>query len=160
MIKLIPKTQLHITKGEHMQKKNDRDDIIRTFRRFARMGFNDHNYNPIQTYKRIEMFCTSQRSKLDMLAVFDTLRLLRLRTKPCSASTGFIFQTPPKDYPGKKWRDRSKNAPLSFSATKEQSTADLRRRESSMRKSAPASDLLTIDRLYDDFCRNMDKTIM
>ena len=61
-----------------MQKKNDRDDIIRTFRRFARIGFNDHNYNPIQTYKRIEMFCTSQRSKLDMLAVFDTLRLLRL----------------------------------------------------------------------------------
>ena len=61
-----------------MQRTNNRENIIRIFRKFASMGFYNHNYNPIQVYKKIDMFCISRRSKLDMLAVFDTLRLLTL----------------------------------------------------------------------------------
>lgn len=61
-----------------MDEKYTRNEIIRIFSKFARLGFANERLNPIQVYKKIELVCISRRSRLDMLAVYDTLRLLRL----------------------------------------------------------------------------------
>ena len=61
-----------------MNEKYTRNEIIRILRKFARLGLANEQLNPIQVYKKIEMLCISRRSRLDMLAVYDTLRLLML----------------------------------------------------------------------------------
>ena len=61
-----------------MDEKYTRNEIIRIFRKFARLGLANERLNPIQVYKKIEILCASRRSRLDMLAVYDTLRLLTL----------------------------------------------------------------------------------
>ena len=61
-----------------MDEKYTRNEIIRIFRKFARLGLANERLNPIQVYKKIEMLCVSRRSRLDMFAVYDTLRLLYL----------------------------------------------------------------------------------
>ena len=61
------------------EKTNEkRNEIIRAFRKYARLGLTQSGLNPIQIYKRIDILCVSRRNKLDMLAVFDTLRILEL----------------------------------------------------------------------------------
>ena len=59
-------------------EKDERNDAARAFRKFARLGLNDASTNPAQAYKRIDVLCHARRTKLDMLAVYDTLRLLSL----------------------------------------------------------------------------------
>ena len=61
-----------------MQKENSTNEIIRVFRKFARLGLNNENASPIRIYKKIEMLCPSRRSRLDMMAVYDAMRLLKL----------------------------------------------------------------------------------
>lgn len=61
-----------------MEKNDKRNEIIRVYRKFARLGLDSVTLNPIQVYKKIEILCVSRRSRLDMLAVYDTLRLLWL----------------------------------------------------------------------------------
>lgn len=61
-----------------MQEETSKNEIIRIFRKFARLGLANENLNPIQIYKKIDVICISRRSRLDMLAVYDTLRLLAL----------------------------------------------------------------------------------
>ena len=61
-----------------MVKNEKRNEIVRIFRKYARMGLADARLNPIQAYKKIDILCTSRRNKLDMLSVYDTLRLLFL----------------------------------------------------------------------------------
>ena len=61
-----------------MQKNDKRNEIIRIFRKFARLGLDSEMLSPIQVYKKIDILCVSRRSRLDMLAVYDTLRLLWL----------------------------------------------------------------------------------
>ena len=61
-----------------MDEKYTRNEIIRVFRKFARLGLANERLNPIQVYKKIEMLCISRRSRLDMFAVYDTLRILYL----------------------------------------------------------------------------------
>ena len=61
-----------------MQEEISKNEIIRIFRKFARLGLANERLNPIQVYKKIEVLCISRRSRLDMLAVYDTLRLLSL----------------------------------------------------------------------------------
>ena len=53
-------------------------EVVRVFRKYARLGLTSGGLNPIQQYKRIDMACISRRAKLEMLAVFDTLRLLEI----------------------------------------------------------------------------------
>ena len=64
-----------------MNEKYTRNEIIRIFRKFARLGLANERLNPIQVDKKIEMLCVSRRSRLDMLAVYDTLRLLMLNNE-------------------------------------------------------------------------------
>ena len=66
------------TKGEIMQKENSTNEIIRVFRKFARLGLANENASPLRIYKKIEVLCPARRSRLDMLAVYDALRLLKL----------------------------------------------------------------------------------
>ena len=61
-----------------MQKADKRNEIIRSFRKFARLGLDNELLSPIQIYKKIDFLCISKRSRLDMLSVYDTLRLLWL----------------------------------------------------------------------------------
>ena len=61
-----------------MVKNEKRNEIVRIFRKYARIGLADARLNPIQAYKKIDILCTSRRNKLDMLSVYDTLRLLFL----------------------------------------------------------------------------------
>ena len=61
-----------------MEQNDKRNEIIRAFRKFARLGLAEGELNPIQIYKKIDILCVSRRSKLDMLAVFDTIRILEL----------------------------------------------------------------------------------
>ena len=59
-------------------EKEKRNEAAHAFRKFARLGLNDTPTNPAQAYKRIDVLCHAHRTKLDMLAVYDTLRLLAL----------------------------------------------------------------------------------
>lgn len=61
-----------------MQNNDKRNEIIRVFRKFARLGLFSERLNPMQVYKKIEVLCVSRRNRLDMLSVYDTLRLLWL----------------------------------------------------------------------------------
>jgi hypothetical protein len=61
-----------------MPNNDKRNEIIRTFRKFARLGLDSDVLNPIQVYKKIDVLCVSRRSRLDMISVYDTLRLLWL----------------------------------------------------------------------------------
>lgn len=61
-----------------MQKNDKRNEIIRVFRKFARFGLDSELLTPIQVYKKIDFLCASNRARLDMLAAYDTLRLLWL----------------------------------------------------------------------------------
>ncbi len=61
-----------------MHKNEKRNEIIRVFRKFARLGLDSEMLSPIQVYKKIDVLCVSRRSRLDMLSVFDTMRLLWL----------------------------------------------------------------------------------
>jgi len=59
--------------------ENDtRQEIIRIFRRYERLGLAREGLDPVRAYKRIEVVCASRRSKLEMLALYDTLRVLYL----------------------------------------------------------------------------------
>ena len=61
-----------------MENNDKRNEIIRTFRKFARLGLDSESLNPIQVYKKIDVLCYSRRARVDMLSVYDTLRLLWL----------------------------------------------------------------------------------
>ncbi len=61
-----------------MQSNDKRNEIIRVFRKFARLGLDSDKLNPIQVYKKIDVLCYSRRARLDMLSVYDTLRILWL----------------------------------------------------------------------------------
>ena len=71
----INKNTIKEEDGESIEKRNE---IIRIFRKYARLGLTECTLNPIQIYKKIDVLCASHRSMLDMLAVYDTLRLLEL----------------------------------------------------------------------------------
>lgn len=61
-----------------MEKKDKRNETIRAFRKYARLGLDAEMLSPIQIYKKIDILCVSHRSRLDMQSVYDTLRLLWL----------------------------------------------------------------------------------
>lgn len=56
----------------------ERIEIVRAFKKYARLGLGLRSLNPAQMYKRIDVLCPSRRLKLDMLSVYDTMRLLAL----------------------------------------------------------------------------------
>lgn len=61
-----------------MTENDTRQEIIRVFRRYEGLGLAREGLDPVHAYKRIEVLCASRRSRLDMLALYDTLRVLYL----------------------------------------------------------------------------------
>ena len=61
-----------------MTENDTRKEIIRVFRKYERLGLSREGLDPVRAYKRIEVLCFSRRGKLDMFAVYDTMRILHL----------------------------------------------------------------------------------
>ncbi len=60
-------------------RKNKKDGLFaaeRSFRRFARLGLDRRAMAPCEVYQTIYSVCLSRETASDMLAVYDTLRLL------------------------------------------------------------------------------------
>ena len=74
-----------------MTKSDKRNETIRAFRKFARLGLSNERLSPMQAYKRIDVLCPSRRSKLDMLAVYDTLRLLDFWDESASRAVREVY---------------------------------------------------------------------
>ena len=80
---------------KYMIKDYERDEIIRIFRKFARLGLEREGLNPLRVCKIIDVCCMSKKTKLDMMAVSDTLRLLELEGEGeiASAVRAIYFST-------------------------------------------------------------------
>ena len=61
-----------------MQRKSDRDQIIAAFRKYSRLGLASRRLDPFDAYDRIRGCCSTRREALRLLAVYDTIRFLRL----------------------------------------------------------------------------------
>ena len=61
-----------------MTENDTRKEIIRVFRKSERLGLSREGLDPVRAYKRIDVLCASRRGKLDMFAVYDTMRILSL----------------------------------------------------------------------------------
>ena len=61
--------------------KNDKATIISTFRKYSRLGLDNEHLSPFDVYDRIRGVCKTKSEALDLLAVYDTMRLLRISKK-------------------------------------------------------------------------------
>ncbi len=62
-------------------KQIEKYKIISAFRKYTRLGLSDEKLSPFDAYDRIRGVCKNKEDALDLLAVYDTLRLLRLSGK-------------------------------------------------------------------------------
>ena len=65
----------------YIDRRPDRCDAERAFRRFAAFRLDRRRLSPFEVYASIRGLCTDEESALDLLAVYDTLRLLELSGK-------------------------------------------------------------------------------
>ena len=63
------------------QNQIEKSRIIFAFRKYTRLGLANESLSPFDAYDRIRGVCKSKSDALDLLAVYDTLRLLRLSGK-------------------------------------------------------------------------------
>ena len=63
------------------QYQTEKKRIITAFRKYTRLGLAKRNLSPFDAYDRIRGVCRSKSDALDLLAVYDTLRLLRISGK-------------------------------------------------------------------------------
>lgn len=61
--------------------KNDKTTIIASFRKYSRLGLANERLSPFDAYDRIRGVCKNKSDALDLLAVYDTMRLLRISNK-------------------------------------------------------------------------------
>ena len=61
--------------------QNDKMKIISSFRKYSRLGLANQSLSPFDVYDRIRGVCATKSDALDLLAVYDTMRLLRLSNK-------------------------------------------------------------------------------
>ena len=61
--------------------KNDKTTIIASFRKYSRLGLANEKLSPFDAYDRIRGVCKNKSEALDLLAVYDTMRLLRISNK-------------------------------------------------------------------------------
>ena len=55
--------------------------VVSSFRKYARLGLGNRKLSPFDVYDRIRGVCSSKSEALDLLAVYDTMRLLRASNK-------------------------------------------------------------------------------
>ena len=61
--------------------KNDKTAIVSAFRKYSRLGLENKYLSPFDAYDRIRGVCKTKSEALDLLAVYDTIRLLRISRK-------------------------------------------------------------------------------
>ena len=61
--------------------KTDKAIIISSFRKYSRLGLASKKLSPFDAYDRIRGVCSNKSEALDLLAVYDTMRLLRISNK-------------------------------------------------------------------------------
>ena len=61
--------------------KNDKTAIVSAFRKYSRLGLENKYLSPFDAYDRIRGVCKTKSEALDLLAVYDTMRLLRISKK-------------------------------------------------------------------------------
>jgi hypothetical protein len=61
--------------------KNDKTAIVSSFRKYSRLGLANDKLSPFDAYDRIRGVCKNKSEALDLLAVYDTMRLLRISNK-------------------------------------------------------------------------------
>ncbi|MGM9682110.1 MAG: hypothetical protein ACI3XQ_00775 [Eubacteriales bacterium] len=59
----------------------DRRKIMSAFRKYTRLGLASHTLSPLDAYARIRGCCRSRSEACDLLAVYDTVRILRILGK-------------------------------------------------------------------------------
>ena len=75
-----------------MKKDTTRDAIARQFRKYARFGLDREGLNPLRVFRIIEVCFSSEKTRLDMLAVNDTMRLLELNGEDeCAAAVRAVY---------------------------------------------------------------------
>ena len=60
------------------EKQTEKYKVISAFRKYTRLGLSDEKLSPFEAYDRIRGVSKSREDALDLLAVYDTLRLLKL----------------------------------------------------------------------------------
>ena len=61
--------------------KADKKTIVSSFRKYSRLGLANDKLSPFDAYDRIRGVCRTKGEALDLLAVYDTMRLLRISNK-------------------------------------------------------------------------------
>ena len=63
------------------QNQSDKLKVILAFKKYAKLGLSNKKLSPFDAYDRIRGVCKSKSDALDLLAVYDTLRLLHISGK-------------------------------------------------------------------------------
>ena len=63
------------------EKQIEKYKIISTFRKYTRLGLANKLLSPFDAYDRIRGICKCKEEALDLLAVYDTVRILRISGK-------------------------------------------------------------------------------
>ena len=63
------------------ERQSEKYKIISAFRKYTRTGLANRKLCPFDAYDRIRGVCKSREDALDLLAVYDTIRLLKLSGK-------------------------------------------------------------------------------
>ena len=74
-----------------MARKGDRTRILRVFRRYAKLGFDKERIPAHIAYGRMRGVSRTDTEALELLAVFDTLRLLNYETDGAADAVRAIF---------------------------------------------------------------------
>ncbi len=61
-----------------IETKEAKNKAISAFRKYARYGLHKRKLSPFEVYRVISGCCSSESARLDLLAVYDTIRLLSL----------------------------------------------------------------------------------
>lgn len=57
---------------------NERKRMLLSFKKYARLGLASERLDPIDAYERIKGCCRCRREARELLAVYDTVRFLRI----------------------------------------------------------------------------------
>ena len=77
------------------EKQIEKYRIISAFRKYTRLGLATQNLSLFEAYDRIRGACKTEQESLDLVAVYDTVRLLRIleRTEVIRAIQAVYFYT-------------------------------------------------------------------
>ena len=73
----------------------EKNKIISAFRKYTRLGLSNSRLTPFEAYERIRGVCPDYESANDLLAVYDTIRFLRIlgKTEVLMAVKAVYFET-------------------------------------------------------------------